>query len=93
MMDPNQQNNPAPNFAQQAGDFAVDAAADTTVDGFLNQALGAVEQHVPIPGGEMVDKMINTEVDQVVNNEVNTELNKGVGGIMSDVEGLFGKKE
>jgi len=91
MNDPNQQQDP--NFAQKAGDFAVDAAADTTVDGLLNQVLGSVEQHVPIPGGEMVDKMINTEADQVVNNEVNAEVNKGVGGILGDVEGLFGKKE
>ena len=63
------------------------------MDGFLNRVLDTVEQHVPIPGGQLVDKMINTEADQVVNNEVNTEVNKGVGGILGDVEGLFGKKD
>lgn len=76
-----------PNFAQQAGNFAV----DTTADGFINSGLNTIEQHVPIPGGQMVDQMIQTEVDQVVNNEINTEANKGVGGILGDVEGLFGK--
>jgi hypothetical protein len=91
MNDPNQQQNPG--FAQKAGDFAVDAAVDTTADSLLNNVLGTVEQHVPIPGGETVDKMITTETDQVVNNEINAEVNKGVGGILGDVEGLFGKKE
>lgn len=75
-----------PNFAQQAGNFAFDAA----VDGFINNALNTAEQHVPIPGGEMVDKMINTEVDQLANNAINGEINKGVGGMLGDVEGLFG---
>jgi hypothetical protein len=79
-----------PNFAQKAGDFAVDAAVDTTADGFINNALHAVEQHVPIPGGQMVDQMIQTEVDQMANNAINNEVNKGVGGILGDVEGLFG---
>lgn len=79
-----------PNFAQQAGNFAFDAAVDTTADGFINNALNTAEQHVPIPGGEMVDKMINTEVDQLANNAINGEINKGVGGMLGDVEGLFG---
>ena len=82
-----------PNFGQQAGDFAVDAAIDTTADGFINQVVGSVEQHVPIPGGEFVDKAIITEVDQVANNAINTEVNKGVGGILGDVEGLFGHQQ
>jgi hypothetical protein len=84
--------NQDPNLIQKAGDFAADAAVDTTADNFINQGLDAVEARVPIPGGPMVDKMINTEVDQVVNNEINTELNKGVGGMMSDAEGLFGHR-
>lgn len=79
-----------PNFAQKAGDFAADAAVDTTADGFINNELNVVEQHVPIPGGQMVDKMIQTEVDQMANNAINNELNKGVGGMLGDVEGLFG---
>jgi DNA gyrase/topoisomerase IV subunit B len=78
------------NILQGAGDFAADAAVDTTADNLLNNVLGTAEQKVPIPGGQTVDKMINTEVDQVVNNEINQELNKGVGGILGDVEGLFG---
>ena len=79
-----------PNFAQQAGDFAMDAAVDTAADGVINNALHAVEQHVPIPGGQMVDQMLQTEVDQVANNAINNEVNKGVGGMLGDVEGLFG---
>ena len=79
-----------PNFAQKAGGFAADAAVDTTADGVINNLLNAAEQHVPIPGGEMVDKMIQTEVDQVANNAINNEINKGVGGMLGDVESLFG---
>ena len=80
-----------PNFLQQAGGFAADAAIDTTADGLLNNVLDTVEQHVPIPGGQTVDKMLNTEVDQVVNNDINAEVNKGPAGIMGDIEGLMGK--
>jgi len=76
-----------PNIGQEVGDFAADAAVDTTVDGFLNQAIDAVASH--IPGGEMVDQMFKTEADQVVNNEINAEVNKGAGGIMQDIEGIF----
>ncbi len=79
-----------PNLPQQAGNFAADAAVDTTADGFLNEALHAVEGHVPVPGGQVVDQMIQTEVDQVANNVINGEVNKGVGGVLGDVEGLFG---
>ncbi len=79
-----------PNFAQKAGDFAMDAAVDTTADGFINNTLHAVEAHVPIPGGQMVDNMIQTEVDQMANNAINNEVNKGVGGVIGDIEGLFG---
>jgi len=77
-----------PNFAQQAGDFAIDAAVDTAADGVLNQGIGAIASH--IPGGDAVKQMLETEVDQVVNNAINTEINKGVGGVIQDVEGLFG---
>lgn len=82
-----------PNFAQQAGDFAVDAAVDTAADGVINNVLRGVEQHVPVPGGEFVDQAIITEVDQMANNAINNEVNKGVGGVMGDVEGLFGKRK
>lgn len=82
-----------PNFAQQAGNFAVDAAIDTTADGVINNVVGSIEQRIPIPGGEFVDKAIITEVDQVANNAINTEVNKGVGGILGDVEGLFGQRQ
>ncbi len=83
--------NQNPNFAQQAGDFAVDAAVDTAADGVINNIVDGIEQHVPIPGGEFVDKAITTEVDQMANNAINNEVNKGVGGMMGDVEGLFGR--
>ena len=79
-----------PDLTAKAGGFAADAAVDTTADGFLNNALHGVEEHVPVPGGQVVDQMIQTEVDQVANNVINNEVNKGVGGILGDVEGLFG---
>jgi hypothetical protein len=41
----------------------------------------------------MVDQMLRTEADQVVNNAINSEINKGVGGMLSDAEGLFGHRE
>ena len=96
MVDPNseqQQAQQQPNLGQRVGDFAADAAIDTTADTFLNQGLDAVEARVPIPGGPMVDKMINTEVDQVVNNEINAEVNKGASGVIGDIEGLLGHKD
>jgi hypothetical protein len=77
-----------PNFAQQAGDFAADAAIDTTVDGALNQGIDAIASR--FPGGQGVEQMLNTEVDQVVNNDINAELNKGVDGMLKDAEGLLG---
>ena len=83
--------NQDPNFFQQAGDFAVDAAVDTTADNFINQGVDMVAQH--LPGGQMVDQMLKTETDQVVNNAINAEVNKGVGGMLGDVEGLFGHRE
>ena len=83
--------NQDPNIFQQAGDFAVDAAVDTPVDNLVNPGIDMVAQH--IPGGQMVDQMLKTETDQVVNNAINSEINKGVGGMLSDAEGLFGHKE
>ncbi len=76
-----------PNFAQQAGDFAADAAVDTEADALINQGVDTIAAHVP--GGEMFEQQLRTEVDQVVNNAINNELNKGVGGVEQDVEGLF----
>lgn len=93
MSDPNSGQQPNPSIGQKVGDFAADAAIDTTADGFINQGVGAIEARIPIPGGEIVDKMIITEVDQVVNNEINTEVNKGAGGIIGDVEGIFHHKK
>jgi hypothetical protein len=77
-----------PNLFQEAGDFTADAAIDTAADGIINRGIDAVGAF--IPGGEMVERMLETEVDQVVNNEINSEVNKGVGGIERDVEGMFG---
>ncbi len=76
-----------PNLAQEAGDFAIDASVDTAADNLINQGVDAIAAH--IPGGEMFEQQLRTEVDQVVNNAINNELNKGVGGIEQDVEGLF----
>ncbi|GAC1427975.1 MAG: hypothetical protein PVS3B3_15820 [Ktedonobacteraceae bacterium] len=76
------------NFLQGVGNFASDAVVDTTADGFINQGIDAVAIH--LPGGSMVDQMLKTEVDQVANNAINNEVNKGVGGMMGDAEGLFG---
>ena len=90
MSDPNASNPnaPEPNLLGQVGNFTQDAAVDTTVDGFVNQAIGAAAAF--IPGGAAVQQMLTTEVDQVINNDVNAELNKGVGGMLQDVEGIFG---
>lgn len=78
-----------PNFMQQAGDFSMDAAIDTSVDGFLNQNLDAIASN--FPGGQGMEQMLNTEVDQAVNNDVNNELNKGVEGMLQDLGGLFNR--
>jgi len=75
------------NFAQQAGNFAADAAVDTEADQLINQGVDAIAAH--IPGGAMFEQQLKTEVDQVVNNAINNEVNKGVGGVEQDVEGLF----
>ncbi len=80
-----------PNFAQQAGDFVADAGVDTAADGFINQAIDGIASH--IPGGEMVDQMLKTEVDLDVNNTINAEVNKGAGGILGDIEGMFGHSQ
>ncbi len=76
------------NFLQGVGNFATDAAIDTTADNFINQGVNDVASH--LPGGQMVDSMLKTEVDQVANNAINNEVNKGTDGIMRDAEGLFG---
>ena len=69
-----------PNFLQQAGNFAADAEVDSTADNFINQAVEAVASH--IPGEQMFDQALITEVDQVANNEINAEVSK--------IEGRFG---
>lgn len=78
-----------PNFMQQAGDFGMDAAVDTTVDGFLNQGIDTIASN--LPGGQGFEQMLNTEADQVVNNDINNELNKGVEGMLQDLGGLFNR--
>jgi len=79
-----------PDFAQQAGEFGVDAAIDTTADNLINPILDGVASHVP--GAEGFEQMLNTEVDQVINNEINTEVNKGFGGMIQDSENLFNRE-
>ena len=74
--------------AQQAGNFATDAVVDTEADKLANTVIDNVVCYVP--GGEAAEQMLNTEVDQDLNNEINAEVNKGVGGVISDVEGMFG---
>ena len=76
------------NLLQGVGNFASDAVVDTTADNFINHEVDAVASH--LPGGQMVDQMLKTEVDQVANNAINNEVNKGTDGIMHDAEGLFG---
>ncbi len=76
-----------PNLAQQAGDFATDAAIDTEADNLINQGVDAIASH--IPGGAMFEQQLKTEVDQVVNNAINNEVNTGVGGIEEQVAGIF----
>ncbi len=76
------------NILQGVGNFAGDAGIDTTADNFINQEVDALASR--LPGGQMVDQMIKTEVDQVANNAINNEVNKGAGGLMGDAEGLLG---
>lgn len=89
MTDPNMPNSDSsnPNPLQQMGGFLSDATVDTTVDGFVNQALDRVVSMVP--GGQSFEAVLNTGVDQTLNNDINAELNKGIGGMIQDVEGLF----
>jgi hypothetical protein len=89
MTDPNTTNSNSsdPNMLQQMGGFLSDATVDTTLDGFVNQALDRVVSMVP--GGQNFESVLNTGVDQNINNQVNAELNKGVSGIVQDIEGLF----
>lgn len=75
---------------QNPAQFGADAAVDTAADSVINDVLHVVESHLPVPGGQAVDQMIQTEVDQVANNAVNAEVNKGVGGIIGDIEGMLG---
>ncbi|MEH2059566.1 MAG: hypothetical protein V7K97_26115 [Nostoc sp.] len=79
-----------PNFPEQAGEFGVDAAIDTTADNLINPIFDGVASHVP--GAEGFEQMLNTEVDQVINNEINTEVNKGFGGMIQDSENLFNRE-
>lgn len=57
----------------------------------INKALHAVEQHIPITGGQVVDQVIQTRVAQMANNAINSEGNKGVGGSIGDIEGFLGE--
>lgn len=41
----------------------------------------------------MVDQVLKTEIDQNANNAINAELNKGAGGILGDIEGVFGHSQ
>lgn len=49
-----------PNFPEQAGEFGVDAAIDTTADNLINPILDGVASH--IPGAEGFEQMLNTEL-------------------------------
>ena len=76
------------NILQGVGNFATDAAIDTTADNFINQEVNVVATR--LPGGQVVDQMLKTEIDQVANNAINNEVNKGVDGMMRDAEGFLG---
>jgi hypothetical protein len=75
------------NFAQQAGDFTLDAATDTTADRVVNRAIDAVGS--PISGGNIFEQMVETEVERVLNNDINTKLNKGTDAMLSDAARFF----
>jgi hypothetical protein len=49
----------------------VDAAVDTEADTLINQ--GVDYHRFRIPGGEMFEQQLRTEVDQVVNNAINND--------------------
>jgi hypothetical protein len=72
-----------PNFLEQAGSFAADAAVDTAADGFINKAIDGVAGH--LPGGAAVDAVIKTGVDFAANTAINKEL--------GSIEGAFGHHE
>jgi hypothetical protein len=75
------------NLVQQVGDFTTDAAIDTAADSIINQGISVITSH--IPGGNLVQQMLTTEIDQDVNNQINAEVNKGTDGILHDAENLF----
>ncbi len=72
-----------PNFAQQAGNFPIDAEVDSAADKLANEAVEAVASH--IPGEQSFDQALTTEVDQVVNNGINSEISR--------LEGRFGGEQ
>ncbi len=72
------------NLMEQAGNFTADAAVDTAADSVINQGIAAVASF--IPGGNMVQQMLTTEIDQDINNKINTEVNKGMDGMLHDAE-------
>jgi hypothetical protein len=77
-----------PNFPEQTGDFAIDAAIDTIADNLTNKTIEAVSAY--IPGGETVEPMLETEVDQVVNNEINSVVNQEGEALMDKAQNFFG---
>jgi len=76
-------NTDQPNVAQEVGGFAVDATADTAVDGAINSVIDDVAAH--IPGGGAMETVLKTGVDLQANNALNTEI--------SNLEGMFGHKD
>jgi hypothetical protein len=75
-------NTDQPNAAEQVGGFAVDAGADTAVDGAINNVVDGIASH--IPGASSFETVLNTGVDLQVNNALNAEI--------SNLEGQFEHK-
>ena len=71
-----------PNFAQEAGNFALDAGVDTAADGLINNVIDGVASH--IPGGEAIDQVLKTGVDLAANNAINSEINNVEGKIFGE---------
>ncbi len=63
-----------PNIAEQAGSFAADATVDTAADGFINNVVDDIAEH--IPGGSGFEAVAKTGVDLEANNLINGEIGK-----------------
>ncbi len=63
-----------PNIAGEVGGFAADATVDTAADGFINNVVDDIAEHVP--GGSNFEAVAKTGVDLEANNLINSEIGK-----------------